>query len=306
MLNLKKTAVAVLAFGSSAVFAGTMGPVCVPGNVTVPCESSAFDLGIYALYLKPTYSANAAFAGLNAEGGRLTYNEFDQDWDWGFRLDASYHFSTGNDLTASWYHFKGDTTNSFTNAVLADNVFATTLRTKAEPKWDAVNVEFGQHADFGMFKDIRFHAGVQYARIETDLHSTANRLGFGQATFNKETKFNGFGPRVGTDMTYNFGNGFAVYGTGAAALLIGDQKSSGQLASELLPSSTDNTVVVPALDAKLGMKYGYNMAQGTLTLDAGWMVVNYFDVHRAISSATDSTNFALNGPYVGLKYVGNV
>lgn len=307
MQKMKITAAAILVCGSSTVFSGTMGPVCKPDNVTVPCEQTGFDLGIYALYLKPTYSANAAFAGVNVSpGNEVVYNQFNEDWNWGFRLDASYHFSTGNDLTASWYHFKGDTTHSFTNALLPGDTLATSLRSTAEPKWDAVNVEFGQHADFGVFKDIRFHAGVQYARINTNLHSTANILNSGAGNFNKDMRFKGIGPRVGSDMTYNIGHGFAVYGNGAAALLIGTQESSGQIVTEALPTRSKNRVVVPELDAKLGMKYGHNMAQGTLTVDAGWMAVNYFNVHRSIVATTDSTNFALNGPYVGLKYVGNV
>ncbi len=84
-----------------------MGPVCTPGNVTVPCESSAWDFGGQALYLKPSFGA--PFAGVtrvaNATSGfDYPYFNKNNDWSWGFQLEGSFHFGTGNDIDLNWYH----------------------------------------------------------------------------------------------------------------------------------------------------------------------------------------------------------
>ncbi|MBA3535242.1 MAG: hypothetical protein H0T84_01315 [Tatlockia sp.] len=387
MLNLKKAAVAVLALSSSAVFAGTMGPICTPGNVTVPCERTAWDFGVQALYLQTLSTGNDDYNRFNSYGtsygsgynsgydnGYDRYDRhhrnFDDNWSWGFKLEGSYHFNTGNDLNVNWYHLDGrrhrnndyDDNNGFVShyhpetgvntgvAVPFDNRYGyddNNNRNRFRSRWDAVNIELGQHVDFSEWKVIRFHGGAQFARIENGSRAgylnrdrlptflltsdqltaldMANSQGYNQYNrlHGSQSRFNGFGPRVGVDMSYNVGNGFAVYANGATALLVGQSKVRGDFGFNHFTTGSffgddDNyghrsrTTMVPEMEAKLGAKYSYAMASGDLTLDAGYMWVQYWNATRSLNDRGFNNyevregNFALNGPYVGLKWVGNV
>lgn len=318
MLTLRKTVVAVLALSSGAVFAGSMGPVCSAVNVTVPCESTAWDFGAKALYLQPAFSGgDYSYSAVHTNTG--AYEDFNQTWAWGFFIEGSYHFNTGNDANLNWYHLDKSTTKNITDTFvfLADGDIDGAGRTYINPKWDAVNLEFGQHVDFGEHRNIRFHGGFQYARIANTVNITGTEssedgaLGF----VNSKPTYNGFGARVGADMDYDWGNGLGVYANGAAALLAGTTKlsySHGDGATTF-PLSASKAIIVPELEAKLGMKYGYAMAQGDLTLDVGWMWVNYFNATQAIqSNAANVTqhvvsgDFGLQGLYFGLNWLGNV
>jgi len=307
MLNLKKTAVAVLALGSSAVFAGTMGPVCTPGNVTVPCEKTAWGFGAQALYLEPTTGAVNDFFVYNPNSSYRSKSN--QNWSWGFKLEGSYHFHTGNDLNVNWYHLTNSSDSHHSG-----------YRYNSRPKWDAVNVELGQHVDFSEWKTIRFHGGVEYARIGyernhryTDYYYDGDYL---NGNIRQTGTYNGFGPRFGADMSYNLGNGLAVYANGATALLVGsvdaDHRYNDSYYGDFRLKGS-RTTVVPELEAKLGAKYNYAMAQGDLTLDVGYMWVNYFNALHSVSvdtnngdAALQEKNFAPHGVYFGLKWVGNV
>ncbi len=331
MLKLKKTAAAVLALSSSAVFAGTMGPVCSAVNVTVPCESTAWDVGGRALYLQPVYSGGGySYAAVNDNNRYVDYNK---NWGWGFMIEGSYHFETGSDANLNWYHFSRSANKSYsvTNAgglgALVAVSAATNGTVNTDPKWDAVNLEFGQHVDFGEKKNIRFHGGVQYARIAntTTLDATivgsltssilpAPLSGTYTASFQRKPTYNGFGPRIGADMDYEWGNGLGVYANGAMALLAGSSKVSNSYTDNQgsqLTQSASKATISPELEAKLGLKYDYAVAQGDLTLDVGWMWVNYWNVTQSVLgvgpvTAAQEGDFGVQGLYFGLKWLGNV
>jgi hypothetical protein len=353
MLNLKKTAVAVLAFGSSAVFAGTMGPVCVPGNVTVPCEASAWDFGGYALYLNPTYAGPMAYVGTYQTESQVVADPFTtntnnlnnvkraQPWNWGFKLEGSYHYGMGNDVNLNWYHYSNKSNFAYTdgiaNITTPDPLDTNAVAATQKPQWDAVNLEFGQHVDFTEASKIRFHAGAQYGRVNTSESGVyANNVGGVDPSvdavvgaYSNSSTYNGFGPRTGADLSYAFGNGLSLYGNGAATLLVGKSKFSTAHADSTIDTIVDGvptaftnkgsttygsaTAVVPELEAKLGAMYTCAMASGDLTFDAGYMWVNYFNVQTtdkvgAFNAATagDQNDFALNGVYFGMNWRGNL
>ncbi len=327
MLNLKKTAVAVLALGSSAVFAGTMGPVCSSVNVTVPCESTAWDFGARALYLQPvgTNEDYSSFAA-NSAG---KYVDYSNKWAWGFMIEGSYHFNTGNDANLNWYHLGKSATKNFASdytliGTAGTGFTSTGGSASVDPKWDAVNFEVGQHVDFGENKHIRFHGGVEYVRIANDVTlSTAGTYVAVPVSFsvNRQPTYNGFGPRVGADMGYDWGNGLGIYANAAAGVYAGSSKVSATITPSIGSSyfaSASSTVVVPELETKLGIKYDYAMAQGDLTLDVGWLWINYFNAQRSIDgevtgvtpapgfAKVTSGDFGLQGLFFGLKWLGNV
>ena len=314
MFYLKKTAVAVLAFGSSAVFAGTMGPVCTPGSVTVPCEQTAWGFGAQALYLQPSLS-NLGYVRDTISDGIDRYHRHNYNWGWGFEVEGSYHFSTGNDLNLNWYHWN-HSSNGVTpvQGINQDLPLpaGSTIVTKVQPKWDAVNLEFGQHVDLGEFDKVRFHGGVAYARIANNGSEIRPLIRTIKETITANVAYNGFGPRVGADLFYTWNNGFNIYAKAASAIFVGTGSFNATVTltpgGATLMSAGSSTEMVPELEGKLGASYTYAMAQGDLSLDAGWMWINYFNAINFGLSGSEviSSDFALQGPFIGLKWVGNI
>jgi len=303
---MKRTAMAILALSSSITFAGTMG--CAPGMATVPCERTAWDFGIEALYLQHIADADLGYLGQSIDNtANLTaFSDYDSDWDWGFRLQGSYHFNTGNDFTVSWIHY--DVSNKHNSSFGIDNL-VTDLRMNLKHDWDQVNFEFGQHVDFGEVKDIRFHGGLSYTRIKNRTHSNfnVNAQVVTPVSSNLSAEFSGVGPRVGADLSYGLANGFKVYAKSAMALYAGTSKFH---VSTTIPSVTKGSknAMVPELEAKLGANYTMNISNGDLSFDVGYMWTNYFNALHAtpVPGIIAESDSAYHGLTFGAHWVGNI
>lgn len=304
----------VTAFAS----AGTPGLIkgCVPGEVSVPCEARHWNLGVQALYLRSVFGANHGY-GIT-DGG--SYRSLDSDWDWGFRLEGSYHFSTGNDITLTWMHYNVDNQHGqFSGVIPVTPVFSLEVpyQLQTENTFDQVNLIMGQSVDFGLIKDIRFYGGLQYADIRVDANnhflSVPAPL---PATITRvdqyhNTDFNGVGPVVGIDYAYSMTHGISLTANSAVSLLYGTGRfNEGYLYSNvLIPASAfgSKKMVVPGLEAKLGITYTHVMSDGSLNIEGGYQVINYFNALQTngINSQPGFSDYGLYGPYLGVKWLGN-
>ena len=330
MLNLKKSVIFVLSLGSSVVFAGAMGPVCNAVNSTVPCQATNWEFGAKALYLEPNVGSEDLFGIYwDPSANEQQYRNYNPTYSWGFQVEGSYHFNTGNDLNLNWSRVQKTTTRTMATGpdlnIGLEGVGHLTgpLTSTIDPSWNAVNLEFGQHVDYGDNKAIRFHGGLAYARVAADMSLSGTALPSPltqrnlSAIIPNNALYNGFGPRIGTDMSYGLSNGLKFYSNLASALLVGKQQFSNRVVVVDRNPPTfigSTTAVVPELEAKLGATYTYAMARSNLMLDAGWMWINYFDVSLRdkfvfgvrTSVGAETYNFSLQGPYIGLKWLGNM
>lgn len=312
MLRLKISAAAVIVFGSSVVFAGTMGPLCTKGGVSVPCEHKGWELGGRALYLQSSWGA-LDFPLYQVVNGINEFINVEKSWDWGFMVEGAHHFSEGSDVNLNWYHMNTD----HTTTVLGDTVSSATgaplnISFTINPKttWDAANIEFGQQVDYTRALSIRYHGGFEFARIDYkrngySFQGTIPVIGI------RKISYNGFGPRAGFDGSYALKNGLSLNLGSAVGAYAGTTHfyymSNSSFANGVPQSARNGSLmrVVPEIEAKASASYTKSFVYGDVSLDAGWMWVNYFNpMMHADDNTPHSSDFSVQGPYVGLKWVG--
>ncbi|MCW8387276.1 Lpg1974 family pore-forming outer membrane protein [Fluoribacter dumoffii] len=315
------------ALGMGMANAGTMGPVCNPDNVTVPCPCNAWEIGISALYLQPTTNSpllNPTILSLN--GGSYHGLKSKSAWDWGFLLQGGYHFNTGNDLNLNWLHFNGNSSKNFVVSFPVSTEIpdiTNTAHLKYDTDVDVVNLELAQSSDFGRKTNIRFYGGGQYVNSEikrTERNYEKTRFTPTDTLFQystTHTKFQGAGPRVGIDMTHKLNYGFSLFAQSATALLLGERKAklSGAnlsgLASTSFSAYAKRSRIIPELEAKLGLNYQWMTPNnGTFSLMGGWMWQHYLNMflmppggRTNLSPVVTQNDFAMDGPFIKGKWV---
>jgi len=303
---------------SMVVHAGTMGPVCSPGKVSLLCPDSKWDIGIQALYLKPAYSANRGYE-LTVSGG---IKAIQPEFNWGYRLEGSYHFNTGNDISMTWIHYNANSNIGLSAAsylqltpggpLLVDTIANGYLNNKL----DQVNLVMGQQVQVSQQNTTRFYAGMQYAGIHINgAHNFTVPPIFLASTEGVRTitdnEFNGIGALVGIDYAYSIIPGFNLIANTAAAVLIGSARfdSSTVYGSGLSLASIYGSKknIVPEFELKLGANYAYTLAQGVLSIEGGYQALNYLHALQALpagSATLSNSDFGLYGPYFGVKWLG--
>ena len=123
-------------------------------------------------------------------------------------------------------------------------------------------------------------------------------------------------------------NGFGFIAKASTGLLIGKLDTSGKIFARSTSSENrdfaeqpilqvdreEEDTVVPTAEIRLGARYTHELSNGRLLLEGGWHMAGVFHSIRHLNSNFgsgysfangDVTNFGIQGPYLGLKWVGN-
>lgn len=343
MLNLKKTAVAVLALSASAAFAGNMGPVCSTVPVTMPCPNQGWEVGARALWYNlgaGNQNVNLTASGTTGSGSLSTNT--DPQFAWGFQINGSMLYGTGRSVSLDWYHVR-DTVNGPTGAatvtgnqafvtgqqVLRGNYISllsvTSRSSSASPKFDSVNMIFGQHIDFSEVTSANLGWGWNWSRVGSDnnvaMAGSATRVTDGTTgtatafdlTASDSQTFNGFGPEVALRGDYGLIDSLNIYARGSFAALAGFSKTSlrfGDTTSTSYVTASNSVVtIVPVVDGKLGLSWDWDMPSfAKVVLDVNYDFGTYINALRNNSAnvtATSSTasSFQYQGVAFGLDLV---
>jgi hypothetical protein len=276
----------------------------------------------------------------------------DANFSAGFTLNFRHTFNqSGNDFNLSWIHL-----HARDDATFGVNLGPIPIQQMAGPFWavgpndgptsgargylksnyDVVSAEFGKQLHFEDSLYLRLFSGICGVWIHQNNTALFNGLDPVEGLFTfgitTKSKYNSGGIRFGLESDYHTWRGLSLVGLLAGNLLIGTQQpltetsgTSNSLAAagigvnQQSVSHRSYVQMVPAVDAKLGLKYCHEYCPNkALSVEAGYMASMYVNVVQNYVPSTyvpaslgivsgsvylqsmmkTTESFSLDGPYI--------
>lgn len=304
---LKRSILLCALLSSQVAFSGGMGEVC-QGRACSDEKYKIWEIGAEGLYYRPNLGAYSYAGTINLAPGLDNINRqnaLDLDQAWGYRIEGSFFFGNSSDVKLYWSQLDDTTKQNVTNDFGGTTNQLNTITTKVD--WDDVVFELGQRFRFDK-TTVRFNGGLEYSEIKVNQNIYDVISPAATATLAFQYKYEGIGPRIGLDVFYNVVGGFNLYSKGALAVLVGNTNvvdnvnySPPSVANPTSSSGKKNHYTVPVFNIDLGANYEFDLEYGLMTVQGGWRFIEY---STPLSSYNSSSNFSLQGPYLGLKWAG--
>jgi hypothetical protein len=312
--------------------------------VTAPTLEGGVNISIGTFYAAPgsdgyNYADKIIMDSTYPTGLTRTPLYNDSDYDFGFEASLGYVFEdTANGIELSYRGLHSSTDDSITtgdgefiaipggtpDGIPSGTDTFNTADNSLTYNFNTVDLMISQFLDIGRHVQMRLQGGLAYANIEQKAHTTFSIDGSADTAYPQKTKseFNGWGPRLGTDARYEFGNGIGILGGVSLAYLIGDLNGYNKLSSpnegelevwDFQDDISNHSVV--NLRGNLGVDYVYFFEEqegAAMGLEVGYLADYYTEAVNEVTGGnsgliygptTEMQSASFSGPYVNLKGV---
>ncbi len=246
------------------------------------------------------------------------------EYDFGIEATLGYVFEdTANSIELSWRGFDADSDAATSGLYIipdispdsSPEILPADVSNTIKYDLDSADLMITQFLNIGENMQLRLLGGLAFLYLDQKNNTTYDIVTpAGQDTttdfyHNANSKYQGFGPRLGLDTRYDFGQGFGIVGGGSVAYFLGELETTANTTVNF--ESIDQTSDIASLEdnidshtvvnlrANLGIDYVYffdNEERSTVGLELGYLVDYYLDAVNQITG-TNSGNgvFCLNG-----------
>lgn len=236
----------------------------------------------------------------------------------GLRVELGHRFAGGWEAWAGYTYFHSAARDSLT-APAGQVLFPTltkpgltnaalTASGDAGFTYNAYDILAGKRFAVDENFALRIFGGLRFASLQQSFSAFYDGLDARSAAVSANSKFQGFGPIIGSEAVLVGWNGFHLYARAGGGLLTGQSDNpliESNSAGNTLYASTGNDVrrVVPVASVGIGAGWQYR----TVTIRAGYEITNYFGVieqPRFVDDiglgkiTTRSANLSLEGLFV--------